>query len=206
MIVGRDSIITNAHVILGSDDIPTGFYEICMTGDFISLPKCFLSARLLAYDTEADLALLRPETPLSSSLVASFSEKKIDLASTVNIYGYPAIGGRTITSTSGKIAGYENSVFKLDATIDHGNSGGGAFDGSGKLIGMPFAIRSDNGVIGYMIPKITILKFLSGSTPDYQKFSLDQQSFSRYLALQRKISTSKMVSTNGIFLKNPKNY
>jgi S1-C subfamily serine protease len=100
VIVGRDSIITNAHVILGSDDIPTGFYEICMTGDFISLPKCFLSARLLAYDTEADLALLRPETPLSSSLVASFSAQKIDLASTVNIYGYPAIGGRTITSTS----------------------------------------------------------------------------------------------------------
>lgn len=93
-----------------------------MTGDFISLPKCFLSARLLSYDTEADLALLRPESSIPSFLVTSFSEKKIDLASTVNIYGYPAIGGRTITSTSGKIAGFENSVYKLDATIDHGNS------------------------------------------------------------------------------------
>lgn len=191
---------------MGSDDVPTGFYEICMTGDFISLPKCFLSAQLVGYDTEVDLALLRTQTSISASLVTSFSEKKIDLASTVNIYGYPAIGGKTITSTSGKIAGFENNVYKLDATIDHGNSGGGAFDGSGKLIGIPFAIRSDNGVIGYMIPKNTILKFLSGSTPDYQKFTLDERSFSKYLDLQRKISTSRMISTNGIFLKNPKNY
>lgn len=71
---------------------------------------------------------------------------------------------------------------------------------------MPFAIRSDNGVIGYMIPKSTILRFLSGNTPDYQKFTFDQQSFPQYLALQKKISTAKVISTDGVFLKNPKAY
>lgn len=123
VIVGQKKVITNAHVILDPNDAPTGFYELCLTNDFISLPRCFVTAKLISFDTVADIALLEPDVPLSSSLVTSFSEEKIDLASSVNIYGYPAIGGKTITSTSGKIAGFENGMYKLDATIDHGNSG-----------------------------------------------------------------------------------
>lgn len=63
------------------------------------------------------------------------------------MYGYPGIGGETITRTDGKIAGYEQLMYKIDGSIDHGNSGGGAFNNSGELIGMPTAVASDNASI-----------------------------------------------------------
>ncbi len=46
----------------------------------------------------------------------------------------------------------DNKKYKFDGTIDHGNSGGGAFGSDGKLIGIPYAVKSDNGMIGYIIP------------------------------------------------------
>lgn len=58
-------------------------------------------------------------------------------------------------------------MYKIDATIDHGNSGGAALDTTGRLIGMPTAVASDNGVIGYMIPSGVIQDFLAGKTDNY---------------------------------------
>ena len=144
-------ILTNAHVIIGKDDKPTGNYEVCFSTDFERVPLCRDTARLIAYDSIADLALL--ELSRTSSLSPFvLSPEKIAIGSYVSMYGYPAIGGDTITRTDGKIAGYEQMMYKIDGTIDHGNSGGGAFNNSGELIGIPTAIASDNASIGYMIP------------------------------------------------------
>jgi hypothetical protein len=62
-------------------------------------------------------------------------------------------------------------MYKIDGGIDHGNSGGGAFDLSGALIGMPTAVASDNSSIGYIIPVDRIQDFVQGQTPDYHSFS-----------------------------------
>lgn len=34
-------------------------------------------------------------------------------------------------------------MYKIDGSIDHGNSGGGAFNNSGELVGIPTAVASD---------------------------------------------------------------
>ncbi len=65
--IGSSRILTNAHVILGADDEPTGLYEICFSTDFEKVPLCHETARLIAYDTVADLAIL--ELPKTTSLV-----------------------------------------------------------------------------------------------------------------------------------------
>ncbi len=62
----------------------------------------------------------------------------------INIYGFPAIGGNTITFTSGNVAGFtaedqlgDRAWVKTDATISGGNSGGMATNAQGQLIGVP---------------------------------------------------------------------
>lgn len=96
--IGSSRILTNAHVILGADDEPTGLYEICFSTDFEKVPLCHETARLIAYDTVADLAIL--ELPKTTSLIPfSLSTSKLAIGSYVSMYGYPRIGGTTITRT-----------------------------------------------------------------------------------------------------------
>lgn len=125
VVIAKNRIITNAHVILDSDgEKPTGLYEVCISNSYQTVPKCDRTAHLLAYDPVADLALLEPSVDFSSVPVDLNSniQKPISIGQTVVIYGYPTIGGETITRTEGKIAGYQNPVYKIDASIDHGNS------------------------------------------------------------------------------------
>lgn len=124
VIIAKNRIITNAHVILESEtDTPTGFYEICLSNNFQTVPLCDRSARLISYDPIADLALLEPSKDFSiPPVVLAKNPSPLSIGQAVVIYGYPTIGGKTITRTEGKIAGYENLVYKMDANIDHGNS------------------------------------------------------------------------------------
>ena len=68
----------------------------------------------------------------------------LEVGDQINIFGYPGIGGETITFTSGNVSGFthESGVqgrawIKTDATIAGGNSGGTAVDEDGLLVGVP---------------------------------------------------------------------
>jgi hypothetical protein len=69
----------------------------------------------------------------------------------INIFGYPGIGGETVTFTRGVVSGFSldaaitgSAWIKTDASISGGNSGGTAVDEEGKLIGVP--TRAGGGV------------------------------------------------------------
>lgn len=168
--IGPSRILTNAHVILDADGEPTGLYEACFSDTYEKTPVCRDTARLIAYDTVADLAILELS---HTNLLQSFSlaTAKLAIGSYVSMYGYPGIGGETITRTEWKIAGFEQFMYKIDGSIDHGNSGGGAFNNSGELVGMPTAVASDNASIGYMIPVSRIQEFLSKKTSNYDIYT-----------------------------------
>ena len=115
-------ILTNAHVVLDTNNDPTGLYEICFSDTFENIPECRDTARLIAYDTVADLAILELNH-IRSLQSFSLANSKLAIGSYVSMYGYPGIGGETITRTDGKIAGFEQFMYKIDGSIDHGNSG-----------------------------------------------------------------------------------
>jgi S1-C subfamily serine protease len=117
-------------------------------------------AEVVADSEDLDLAVLKITKDLSgkavdaSALNLPFVElgdsDSIDLGDIINIFGYPGIGGDTITFTSGNVSGFDSDTgvegrawIKTDATIAGGNSGGTGVDNDGKLIGVPTRIFSN---------------------------------------------------------------
>ncbi len=172
VLLDNNRIITNAHVVINSNNnVPTGKYEICRSTPEKKDPECFTTAKLVSYDTVADLAILELAKPVTGAKKLAFGKSNLSIGSKAIVYGYPGIGGLSITRTEWKIGGMENDTYKFDGTIDSGNSGGWAFDASGKLIGIPYAVRSENGMIGYIIPLTTVNDFLAGKTDNIEKYT-----------------------------------
>jgi S1-C subfamily serine protease len=69
---------------------------------------------------------------------------RVEIEDALRIYGYPSIGGSTITFTRGSVSGFDSEPgvrgrawIKTDATISGGNSGGTALNDAGQLVGVP---------------------------------------------------------------------
>lgn len=198
--IGKNQILTNAHVILDGDGKdPTGLYEVCSASDFTKDPVCFSTAKLISYDLVADIALLEI-SPSSKLTPVELSKKKTsDIGSSVIIYGYPSIGGSTITRAEGKLAGFAGGVYKIDATIDHGSSEGGAFDADGKMVGMPYRMASDTTVIGYMIPSSMLVTYLAGKSESMEKAkTVKDTKFEAYIAEIEKLSKNPAQIVNSM--------
>ncbi len=199
-------ILTNAHVI-APDGEPTGLYEVCLSNNFENVPTCREIARLIAYDTVADLAIL--ELSHNNALTPfTLSRSKLAIGSYVSMYWYPSIWGETITRTDGKIAWFEQTMYKIDGNIDHGNSGGWALNSSGELVGIPTAVASDNASLGYMIPTERIQMFLSKRTNNYELYmgNIDR-TFAIFLKRNQSYHTNKtLYKWNDLQVKNPRPY
>lgn len=198
-------IITNAHVVVNAyNGLPTGMYEICRSKPDGWAPVCFTTARLISYDSVADLAVLELSTPITGIKKMTFQEKSMSIWSNTIVYGYPAIGGESITRTEWKIGGLEGENYKFDGTIDHGNSGGGAFDTKGNLVGIPYGANSDNGVIGYIIPYSTVKKFLSGKTDNIEKYKYPiSTDFKSYIWVLQSLSKNpNLIATKYVNIKD----
>ena len=143
-------ILTNAHVATPSDLALTEL-QVAITGksDHPAVPT--YDAEVAAADTVLDLAVIRITAALDgSALPDAFPFVKVgdsdalDIGDDISIFGYPGIGGNTITFTSGQVSGFtgeavlgDRAWIKTDATIAGGNSGGLAANDAGEIIGVP---------------------------------------------------------------------
>lgn len=154
-------ILTNFHVIGDLDSrIHNHWAAIFWTDpDFTDQPpEPMFWAEYVTSDPTHDLALLQitewfDETPVGDqqfpySLVGD--SNSMLPGDPVTFVGYPGISGRTITFTGGYMSGWVGEDFssggkqwiKTDGKIAHGNSGGGAYNENGYLIGVPTAGRT----------------------------------------------------------------
>jgi S1-C subfamily serine protease len=100
VLLDSNRIITNAHVILNEiSNMPTGKYEICRSSPDKKDPECFTTAKLLSYDTVADLAVLELAKPVAGTKKLAFGKSNLSIGSNAIVYGYPGIGGLSITRT-----------------------------------------------------------------------------------------------------------
>jgi len=149
-------ILTNFHVV---DPDNVGAYDdigIYVSDDPKETPDLTYFGGLAAWDEELDLAIIRitsnrngididPEA-LDLKIVKLGDLDDLDIGDNLSVLGYPAVGEGSLELTKGTVSGFvasegrKQSWIKTDARIAAGNSGGGAFDEKGNLVGVPSAV------------------------------------------------------------------
>ena len=158
-------ILTNCHVAhpraMGMPAPRAQTLAIGMTGRSDEPPALSYVAEVINLAPELDLAVLRivsdmrgRRVNLDLPHVSIGNSDSLDLADNIAIFGYPGIGGDTITFTSGSVAGFtrqrgvsaKRAWIKTDATIAGGNSGGTAINHEGFLVGVPTQAAAGEGI------------------------------------------------------------
>lgn len=133
-VVGDGSlIVTNAHVAVPSSG--AGYLEqrcnvlkVGYTTDGRKPPSIFREAEVLESSEREDLALLRVEDPIAGVKGLVLQESDSSIGDPISVYGFPALGGETITVSNGVISGFDTSdgtdLIKISANINSGSSGG----------------------------------------------------------------------------------
>ncbi len=137
-------ILTNAHVVEGSDEISV---EIGDDGES-------RSAELVGMDPSSDVALLDVEEDNDLTALEMGSSTEVEVGDPVVAIGNPFGLDRTVTSgiVSAKARQIQapngfsiSDVLQTDAAVNPGNSGGPLLDGSGRVIGINSQIASQGG-------------------------------------------------------------
>ncbi|MGC0371796.1 MAG: hypothetical protein DGJ47_000497 [Rickettsiaceae bacterium] len=156
-------IITNYHVISGSDEI---FIKLSNNVEF--------PARIIGTDPKTDLALLKIEVEQQLPFVNFADSSRLRIGDIVIAIGNPFGFGGTVTtgiiSSKSRDLGIDKSdlvdnFIQTDATINIGSSGGPLFNINGDVIGVNTAIPKINSTnnfgIGFSIPANTVQSILS---------------------------------------------
>jgi S1-C subfamily serine protease len=149
-------ILTNYHVV---DPAGVGAYDdiaIYTADDPKASPRLTYFGGLAAWDEDLDLAVIRitenrngveiDPSDLDLTVVEIGKSDALDIGATLTVLGYPTIGGGSLELTKGAVSGFltaegrKEAWIKTDARIAAGNSGGGAFNDDGELVGIPTAI------------------------------------------------------------------
>jgi S1-C subfamily serine protease len=151
-------ILTNAHVASPASQGDTEHepdalaVSLVVSEDKPAVPS--YQAKVLAVDGYLDLAVIQITasvngapvdiTTLNLPYVELGDSDQARIGDSLNIFGFPSIGGNTITFTKGSISGFssedqigDRAWIKTDATISGGNSGGLAADNNARIIGVP---------------------------------------------------------------------
>ncbi len=161
-IISADGLIlTNYHVVDVSDlQVPEnaqaieGKLAVYITTASDTPPTLSYIAEVVAGSPEMDLAVLRITTDIGGEAI-DWDEVRLpylelgdsgelEPGDSLYIFGYPGIGGETVTFTSGVVSGFtseegvgERAWIKTDAAISGGNSGGTAVSDDGTLVAVP---------------------------------------------------------------------
>ncbi|NDJ54853.1 MAG: trypsin-like peptidase domain-containing protein, partial [Chloroflexi bacterium] len=148
-------IITNCHVACGAPVL-----LILMTESADQAPEPRYRAEITHFDDPLDIAILQitadvdgnPISPTDLPFIEVGDSNSLRLGDPIRVFGYPGVGGSTITFTSGSVSGFESAtvagteqrvVVKTDADIASGNSGGTAVNLEGQLVGIPTLVNPD---------------------------------------------------------------
>ena len=167
-IIRAGLIITNQHVV----DRPGADYNceensslwVLYQDDQKAGTYFWFPGKVIAEADRHDLALvevdfqgreLSPEWPVLQ--IAELTNEPV-LGAPIRIFSYPAIGGNSVTFTSGFVAGWAldqvadegAAVLKLDATVSGGSSGSAVLNASGEVIGvvMQGGVSTDESIPG----------------------------------------------------------
>jgi serine protease Do len=141
--------VTNNHVVRNADEVTVKLTD-----------GSEHKAKVIGSDPKTDLALLKVDADKSFEFV-NFARKQPRVGEWVIAVGNPfGLGGSVTTGVVSAMgrdigSGPYDEFIQIDASINHGNSGGPAFNADGEVIGVNTAIYSPSGGsvgIGFAIP------------------------------------------------------
>jgi S1-C subfamily serine protease len=147
--VEPDLVVTNAHVVAGSDDTTVTTRQ-----------GVEMEATPVYYAPRDDLALLRVGTGLPTLEISARRPVGADGA----VLGYPENGPfrlsparigetrETISEDSYGVGPVERSIVALGGTVRSGNSGGPLVDAGGRVVGTVFAATTNGSPGGFAVP------------------------------------------------------
>lgn len=133
-------VVTNHHVIRNAQEVRV----LMQNGESYK-------AKIIGSDKKTDLALLKVEKKGKDFKFVEFGKSNVRVGDWVVAVGNPFGLGGTVTagivSARGRDigAGPYDDFIQIDAAVNKGNSGGPAFDLTGKVIGVNTAIYSPSG-------------------------------------------------------------
>jgi serine protease Do len=160
MVVHEDGyVITNAHVVKGSEKIKVVFSD---GSEF--------EAKIISGDESRDLAVLKIQVNKKLPFVHLGRSNDLMIGETVVAIGNPYGYANTVTSGVVSAVGRDiqiaegfwlRGLIQTDAPINPGNSGGPLLNINGELIGVNTAVRAEAQNIGFAIPVDTLVDNLS---------------------------------------------
>ncbi|OGN74572.1 MAG: hypothetical protein A2X25_06740 [Chloroflexi bacterium GWB2_49_20] len=159
-------ILTNAHVASpasqGEDEYEPDALAIGMMDQEDQPPVFLYFAKVAAVDGYMDLAVIQITSTMDGAnvnpnnlnlpFVQLGNSDDLHVGDHIDIFGFPGIGGETITFTDGNVSGFiaeegmgDRAWIKTDATIAGGNSGGLAANDTGYIIGVPTSASAGTG-------------------------------------------------------------
>lgn len=150
-------IITNHHVVYGAKQ----FYVELYSGEKVE-------GEIMHLDEMSDLAVIKIVSPVALTPVTVADSSKLKYGQGLAVAGNPLGLGFSVSfgnvscpdRDAGDIGG---NLVQLDVSVNPGNSGGGAFDTEGNLIGVVVSKASGTSVdgIGYAIPSNRMLSVVN---------------------------------------------
>jgi serine protease Do len=160
MVVHEDGyVITNAHVIKGSEKIKVVFSD---GSEYM--------AEIISGDESKDLAVLKIQVDKKLPFIHLGRSNDLMIGETVVAIGNPYGYANTVTSGVVSAVGRDIQVsegfwlrglIQTDAPINPGNSGGPLLNINSELIGVNTAVRAEAENIGFAIPVDTLVDNLS---------------------------------------------
>ncbi|MEK6691746.1 MAG: trypsin-like peptidase domain-containing protein [Nitrospirota bacterium] len=150
-IVSRPGIIlTSSHVVVDKDtsrpysDIRVYLKPDKVTGNLSQDLVNGYNAKVIAFDIDLDLAILKMETlPSHTEIIELANPEEIKIGEEVVAIGHPEQGGLwtlTYGRISGEILNHNNiqdkDVYQTDTSVNRGNSGGPLLDRRGYMVGI----------------------------------------------------------------------
>ncbi len=155
-IINKDGyILTNAHVVLGSDQVQVA----------LSDGKLF-AGKPVGIDVETDIALIKIDSPTPLPVLPLGSSEKLKPGEWVMAIGSPF--GFDLTVTAGIVSGKGRSLgsnpfddyIQTDTPINPGNSGGPLINTRGEAVGINTAVLAQGQGLGFSVPIDLVKKLI----------------------------------------------
>jgi S1-C subfamily serine protease len=148
-VVGPNRVMSNAHVVAGSDSVT------------VEADGQTYDASVVSYDPEADISIL--DVPDLPSAPLQFAQGAAPTGTDAIVMGYP--GGGDFVATPARVreiielngpdiyrsATVTREVYTIRGTVRQGNSGGPMLDRSGKVLGVVFGAAVDDADTGFVL-------------------------------------------------------